>query len=184
MKRFRNHAIKNRRSKRSCMEGFEDLMSGNAGFVAGFEPGRLPPTPVKQLAVLTCMDCRIDVFAALGLEVGDAKVVRNAGAQLSQGAAHDLVLASHLLDVHRILIMPHTRCAMASGDAAALHDRVHSTSGHRLSEVTPRAIEDQRAKLVDDVNALAGHPDLRPGTAVLGAVYDVDTGRLLPVHAA
>ena len=164
------------------MDGFEDLLEGNAAYAEGFDAGSVGPTPAKNLAVLTCMDCRIDVFAVLGLDIGDAKVVRNAGAQLNSGALHDLVLASHLLDVNRILIMPHTRCAMASGDADALSARVSDVTGHHLREVTPRAIDDQQEKLLGDVERLVAHPDLHAGTRVSGAIYDVDSGRLIPIQ--
>jgi len=116
------------------------------------------------------------------LDIGDAKVVRNAGAQLNSGALHDLVLASHLLDVNRILIMPHTRCAMASGDADALSARVSDVTGHHLREVTPRAIDDQQEKLLSDVEWLVAHPDLYAGTCVSGAIYDVDLGRFILIQ--
>ena len=83
----------------------------------------------KGLAILTCMDCRIDPLALGGLSLGDVKVVRNAGAQLDETATHDLVLASHLLDVNRILILPHTRCAMATATDTQMRAIIKMRSG-------------------------------------------------------
>ena len=160
------------------MGGIDDILDANKAYADNFEHERLVGRAAKGLAILTCMDCRIDPLALGGLALGDLKVIRNAGAQLDETSIHDLVLASHLLDVNRILILPHTRCAMASATETQMRDIIKMSSSIDVSELKIRTIDNQEDALVDAVRKLRSNPHLKEGCSVHGGIYDVDSGRI------
>jgi carbonic anhydrase len=98
------------------MSGFADLFSANKEFVKNFKSQDLTGQARKGLAIVTCMDSRIDPLRIVGMAPGDAKILRNAGARITEDVLRTLVLATHLLNVSRVLVMPHTDCKMASGN--------------------------------------------------------------------
>lgn len=155
---------------------FDDVLQANRTWAAGFPHRGATAPATRGLAVLTCMDSRIDPLRALGLDVGDAKVLRNAGGRLTDDMASDLVLATHLLDVRRVLVLVHTSCAMASKTDAEVTAAVREGSGLDAGDHAWQTVPDQRARLEADVARLRAEPLLKPGTVVSGAVYDVDTG--------
>ena len=165
------------------MGGIDDILDANKAYADNFEHERLVGRAAKGLAILTCMDCRIDPLALGGLALGDVKVIRNAGAQLDETSMHDLVLASHLLDVNRILILPHTRCAMASATETQMRDIIKMTSSIDVSELKIRTINNQEDALVDAVRKLRSNPHLKEGCSVHGGIYDVDSGRIKIIEA-
>ncbi len=154
----------------------EELRAANAKYVASFDAEGVPGKAGQRLLLLTCMDSRIVPHAVFGLKEGDMKVVRNAGGQLNPEVIKDIVLASYLLDCECIVIMPHTRCAMASLSVSDVQATLTELSGKDFSSFEPRMIADAHAKLAEDVSALQAHPMLKDGVTVHGAVYDVDTG--------
>jgi carbonic anhydrase len=95
---------------------FDDLFLSNNDYVTGFKAQDLTGQALKGLAIVTCMNSRIDPLKVVGLKAGDAKVLRNAGARVTDDVLRTLILATALLGVTRVLIMPHTDCRMASGD--------------------------------------------------------------------
>ena len=97
-------------------EDFADIMKTNSQFVANFEDEHLTGTARRGLAIVTCMDSRINPLAVVGMRSGDSKILRNAGARVTDDMLRTLVLATYLLGVERVLVMPHTDCRMASGD--------------------------------------------------------------------
>jgi len=101
---------------------FADVITGNDSYAASFGQGDLPARAGQGLAIVTCMDSRIDPLAITGLQAGDAKVIRNAGAQVTDEVLQTLVLAVYLLGVTRVLVMPHTNCKMASATETEVHD--------------------------------------------------------------
>lgn len=161
-------------------DAFDDLVAGNRAFAESFELTGFDGVAHAGVAVVTCMDSRIDPLRMLGLEPGDAKILRNPGGRVTQATLGALVLAVHLLGVNRILIVPHTRCAMASHTEEELRQMVSASSGQDASWQSFCAVGDQIAALGDDVRTVRSHP-LIGGTAagvvdVGGFVYDVDTG--------
>jgi carbonic anhydrase len=124
------------------------------------------------------MDSRIDPLRMLGLRPGDAKIFRNPGGRVTPQALEALVLGVHLLNVDRILVVPHTRCAMASSTQDELRERVGASAGQDASWQTFGVVEDQEAALADDVAVVRAHPLIPESVAVGGFVYDVDTGLL------
>ena len=165
------------------MGGIDDILEANEVYTSSFQHEQMVGRAAKGLAILTCMDCRIDPLALGGLSLGDVKVVRNAGAQLDETSTHDLVLASHLLDVNRILILPHTRCAMAVSTDTQIRAVIEMRSSVKASDLEIRTINDQNQALIDSVRKLRSNPHLKEGCSVHGGVYDVDTGRIKIIDA-
>lgn len=158
--------------------GFDDLVAANAEFADHFALSGFDGVARAGVAVVTCMDSRIDPLGMLGLEPGDAKIFRNPGARVDPSALEALVLASHLLGVRRILVVPHTRCAMASSTEAELHEQISASAGSPASWHHFHVVTDQLRALAEDVTRVRTHPLVKAGTVVAGFLYDVDTGRI------
>ena len=129
------------------------------------------PRPSRRLAVVTCMDARIDVFAALGLRLGEAHVIRNAGGRVTDDVLRSLALSSHVLGVDTVVVMQHTRCGLAG----VTNDELEDATGADL-EFHP--IDDHAAALREDIALLASKPYLEPVKLVAGFVFDVESGEL------
>ena len=158
--------------------GFEDLLRGNAAYAEQFAFGGFDGIAHAGVAMVTCMDSRIEPLEMIGLRIGDAKIIRTPGGRVTPDALIGCILGVHLLGVQRILVVPHTRCAMAGGEDADIVARVARTTGEDLSDLTLGASPDQQARLAEDVDLLARHPHLAGRVEVGGFLYDVDTGRL------
>ena len=135
----------------------------------------------KGLAVVTCMDSRIDPLAVLGMEAGDVKILRNAGARVTDDVLRTLVLAAYLLNVSRVLVMPHTSCKMASATEDEIHQVILDEYGVDTRSIEVRVVEDQIEALDRDVTRIRAYPFLPKDLVVAGAIYDVHTGQLRPV---
>lgn len=158
------------------MTDFEDLLAANRAYAEDFAFAGVTAPASRGLAVLTCMDSRLDPLRALGLAVGDFKMLRNAGGRLTDEMRQDIVLATHLLGVNRVLIMPHTKCAMALSTDAEITARILAETGLDAGSRAWHTVPDQLARLKADVETLRADPLLKPGTVVAGCRYDVDTG--------
>lgn len=161
--------------------GFGDLLEANRTFAASHDLAGYDGVAHAGVAVVTCMDSRIDPLGMLGLKAGDAKIFRNPGGRVTGNALEALVLAVHLLGVDRILLIPHTRCAMASSTEQELRDKVGKHAGVDASWQGFHAIDDQNAALHADVRAVRSHPLIIDRALVGGFMYDVDTGLLTPI---
>ena len=157
------------------MSALPDVLASNDTYVQAFGArADLPPVPARRLAVLTCMDCRLDPLQFLGLDLGDAHVLRNAGGRASDDAIRSLVVSHDALGTNEWLVIHHTACGMESlGD-----DLRRTLADHGLD---PLAIDDPHQSVVDDVARLRRHPLVPPSVAVHGFLYDVETGRLTAV---
>ena len=158
--------------------GFDDLLAANEGYVARFDAADLAGTAARGLAVVTCMDSRIEPLQMLGLSKGDAKILRNAGARVTDDVLRTLVLAVHLLGVERVMVVAHTDCRMTKVNDEQVHEAIRDIAGLDTRSLEFRTIEDQREALSGDVQKIRSSPYLPSGLAVMGAVYDVETGRL------
>ena len=163
------------------MGTFEDVLAANAAYADSFTDLGLPGQAGKGLAVVTCMDSRIDPLGMLGLSKGDAKIMRNAGGRVTEDVLRTLVLAVHLLGVERILVVEHTECKMASATDEQVHAAIHEASGIDTRSLEFRTMGDQLATLTDDVQKVRSSPYLPDSVAVGGFLYDVRTGRLREV---
>jgi carbonic anhydrase len=158
-------------------DAFADVMAGNARFAETADLARLPATAAKGLAVVTCMDSRIDPLRLLGLEPGDAKILRNAGARLTEDVLRTLVLADYLLGVDRIMIVAHTNCRMAGGTEDDVHAAIAAAGGPDTRSISFLTTTDQQAALRQDVQRVRSWPYL-VDVVVGGFIYDLETGRL------
>ena len=157
---------------------FEDLLAANRRFAETFALSGFDGIAHAGVAVVTCMDSRIDPLRMLGLEAGDAKIFRNPGGRVTPQALEALVLGAHLLNVRRILVVPHTRCAMASSTLDELRAKVGDSAGQDASWQPFGVVEDQDGALEDDVRKIRAHPLIPDSVEVGGFMYDVDTGLL------
>ena len=163
------------------MSDFDDLLEANRRFAETFSLGGFDGVARAGVAVVTCMDSRIDPLGMLGLEPGDAKIFRNPGGRVTPQALEALILGVHLLNVSRILVVPHTRCAMASATEQELQERVGSSAGQDASWQSFGVVPDQQAALREDLSKIAAHPLIPDTVQAGGFIYDVDTGLLNPV---
>ena len=163
------------------MADFDDLMEANRAFAADFNLGGFDGKAHAGVAIVTCMDSRIDPLAMFGLRHGDAKIFRNPGGRVTPQALEALVLGVHLLGVERILVVPHTRCAMTSQTEAELRETIGKSAGVDASWQSFGVIDDQVARLREDVRKVRSHPLIPDTTKVGGFVYDVDSGLISPV---
>ena len=157
---------------------FADLLAANRRFAEDFDLGGFDGVARAGVALVTCMDSRIDPLRMLGLTHGDAKIFRNPGGRVTDAALEALVLGVHLLGVKRILVVPHTRCAMASASLEEVRRRVAESAGQDASWQSFGVIADQDAALADDVTKVRTHPLIPDTVEVGGFLYDVDTGLL------
>lgn len=158
------------------MADFDDLIAANRAFADDFDLGGFDGVAHAGVAIVTCMDSRIDPLRMLGLQHGDAKIFRNPGGRVTTAALEALVLGVHLLGVERVLVIPHTRCAMAASTEEELRERVGRSAGQDASWQQFHVVEDQVTALEEDVRKVRAHP-LIPDTVLVGGfLYDVDTG--------
>lgn len=160
------------------MGAFDDVLSANAAYARDFTDGGRPGRAARRLAVVTCMDSRISPLAMLGLAPGDAKILRNAGARVTDDVLRTLVLAVHLLDVDRVMVVAHTDCRMASVTDVEVHQAIEQSAGIDTRSLDFRTISDQRATLGADVQKIRSSPYLPAGMPVVGGIYDVRSGRI------
>jgi carbonic anhydrase len=161
------------------MSSTAELIANNASYVAGFAKGDLPLPPAKKVAVLACMDARLDPAKALGLQEGDAHVIRNAGGVATDDALRSLVISQRLLGTEEIILVHHTDCGMETFSDDAVKDQILADTGLRPSfalEAFPKAEDD-----VKQTAARIKASPFVPHKNIRGFVYEVETGRLREV---
>lgn len=176
------------------MSLLDELLKGNERFrEEAWDPGdrELAAPPAKRLAVVACMDTRYNVERVLGLQHGDAKVIRNAGNRVDDGTLRSLIVAVHLLRVRSIAIMGHTKCGMTMvgrGEFRIAHSINHQT-GVPLHEVMRPDFQrwlggfaDVEQHVRESVELVRGHPYMPKDLEVIGLVYDNDSGLVRPVN--
>jgi carbonic anhydrase len=146
------------------------LLAANADYAAA-RANVHDARPSQRLAVVTCMDARIDVFAALGLHLGEAHVIRNAGGRVTDDVLRSLALSSHVLGVDTVVVMQHTKCGLAK----VTDEELQRLTG---ADVGFLPIDDHARALREDLDVLAKTPYLAPITKLAGMVFDVETGEL------
>jgi carbonic anhydrase len=162
-------------------DDFSDVLGANEEYVAQFKYSELTGRAAKGLAIVTCMDSRINPLSVGGMRSGDAKILRNAGARVTEDVLRTLVLATYLLGVNRILVMPHTDCRMAKETEEELHAHIDREYGIDTRSLEFKTVKDQKAALAQDVQQIRSYPLLRDGVIVGGAIYDVKTGKITPI---
>ena len=163
-------------------DSFKDALAANDEYIKTFKYSELTGTAQQGLAIVTCMDSRINPLSVVGMKSGDAKILRNAGARVTDDVLRTLVLATYLLGVERILIMPHTNCRMAQVDDVEIHREIETKYGIDTSEIEFKTVPDQRQALIEDVQKVRSYRLLNKDVVVGGAIYDVATGKITPVE--
>lgn len=159
---------------------FADVLAANQVWARETEHPQLEARAAKGLAVLTCMDSRIDPLRMLGLDKGDAKILRNAGARVTQDVLRTTVLATYLLGVNRMMIVQHTNCAMASGTEEQIHARISAAGGPDTRSISFKTTTDQAAAIRHDVQRISSWPYL-DHVSVGGFILNLETGELQQV---
>ncbi|MDQ1402872.1 MAG: carbonic anhydrase [Actinomycetota bacterium] len=159
----------------------DDLLQGNARYAAAFSHGDLGPTPARHLAVVTCMDARLDVYAMLGLELGDAHIIRNAGGRVTDDVLRSLIVSVELLGITSVAVIQHTDCGMTKVTNSELRDLLRERRGVDPSSIDFLAIDDHAQAIRNDVDFLTSCGFLPPDLDAYGLLYDVATGRVTPI---
>jgi carbonic anhydrase len=162
------------------MSNTDDLLARNAEFVAAFDATGLPMAPGRKVAILACMDTRLDPAQALGLEPGDAHVIRNAGGVVTEDAIRSLVISQRLLGTEEIVLIHHTGCGMLSFSDDTVLDQIESEVGAR-PDFTLRSFPDLDEDVRQSIASLRANPFLTHTKSVRGFVYDIGTGTLREV---
>ncbi|HHV21905.1 MAG TPA: carbonic anhydrase [Propionibacterium sp.] len=161
------------------MNDFDDLLEANKVYATDFADGYFDGIARAGVCIVTCMDSRIEPLEMLGLKLGDAKILRTPGGRITTDSMVGLILSVYLLNVNRIMIVPHTRCAMASGDDASVADQIMARHGVDIHGMILGSTPDQAAGLRYDVSRLRSHPLVKDLDVEIGGfIYDVDTGRI------
>lgn len=156
---------------------FADVVTANAAYARDFSRHGLSGHAARGLAVLTCMDSRIDPLAMLGLQAGDAKILRNGGGRITDDVLATLVVARHLLGVERLMVIAHTGCRMTAASDDELHAAIRDAGGPDTTGLRLITTPDQEATVCADVERVRSF-SLLEGLHAGGFIYDVDAGRL------
>lgn len=160
----------------------DEALEANAEFAAGFVPIERTAPPTRRVAVLACMDARLRPEDALGLSLGEAHVIRNAGGRVTDDAIRSLMLSSAVLGTREAVVIHHTECGLLGATDAGIRDRVTELTGEDVGDVEFLVFDDAEGALLDDVRALERDRRLA-FDAVTGFLYDVRSGRLREVAA-
>ena len=155
-----------------------ELLAANEHHALSFSQADLPRLPTRKLAILTCMDSRIFPYKMLGLNEGDAHVIRNAGARVTPDVIRSLIISHNVLGTREIVIIHHTECGMQRMTNDALRMGLHKTYGLEPEELDFLLFTDQPQTLRDDIATLRASPFIPDWIPVAGLIYDVKTGRL------
>jgi len=158
----------------------DEVRAANDAYAEGFTKGDLPMPPGRKFAVVACMDARLDPAKALGLEEGDAHVIRNAGGRAAD-ALRSLVISQRLLGTNEVLVVHHTDCGMLTFDNPTLHGICREQLGADASDIDFLPFGDLEQSVRDDVEIIRSSPLIPNDIQVTGFVYDVKTGRIQEV---
>jgi carbonic anhydrase len=159
-----------------------EVQAANERYAAGFTKGDLPMPPGRKFAVLACMDARLDPARALGLEEGDAHVIRNAGGRASLDALRSLIISYKLLGTREFVVVHHTDCGMLTFSNDQIREMLRSDTGADASGIDFLPFSDVEASVREDVSTVRSSPLIPNEIPVTGYVYDVRTGRLAEVR--
>ncbi len=160
----------------------DEVLQANERYAEEFKLGHLPMPPGRKLAILACMDARLTVEKFLGLETGEAHIIRNAGGIASEDAVRSLLISHHLLGTQEFVIINHTDCGMLTFKDEELRDRLEKETGVSASPVHFDAFPDVEENVRRQISRVRSHPWIPRHIPVRGFVYDVRSGRLREVQ--
>ena len=157
---------------------YDEILSANQLFANAFDRSQLPMPPGRKLAVLACMDARLNLYEALGLRTGDAHLISNAGGLATEDAIRSLIISHHLLGTREFLVVNHTDCGMLTFRDDELRARLARDSGADASGLSFHAFTDLEENVRRQVRAIRESPFLPREIPIRGLIYDVRTGLL------
>jgi len=159
------------------MSVVDEVTAANERYASGFAKGELPMPPGRRFAVVTCMDARLDPAGFLGLEEGDAHVIRNAGGLVNDETIRSLLISHHLLGTQQAVVIGHTDCGMLTFTNADVHEKL----GPESESIDFQPFPDVAERVRQSVETIRSHPLLPDSFGASGFVYDVRSGRIEPV---
>lgn len=159
------------------MSAIDELLRNNEAFAEGFDKGDQPRPPARKVAIVTCMDARLNPYPILGLAIGDAHVIRNAGGVITDDEIRSLAISQHLLGTEEIMLIHHTDCGMLTFSDAEFEQMLEREAGRR-PEWPARSFSDLEESVRDSIRRIMQSPFVPRKDEVRRFVYDVKTGRL------
>lgn len=166
------------------MTTFDEFLAADQQYITTFTQGELPMPPARRVAVVTCMDARLHPEKFLGLGIGDAHMIRNAGGRVSDDAIRSLVISERLLGTKEIIVIHHTDCGMLTFTNQQLADKIKHELGVDVGDREFLPFTDLEQSVRDDVATIRSSPLIPQDIPVSGAIYDVHTGKLQEVVRA
>ena len=158
---------------------YQRILDENRRYVEAFDRSSLTAAPLSGLAILACMDARLDVEETLGLRTGDAHIVRNAGGLATDDAIRSLIVSQERLGTTEVLVIGHTGCGLEGADEDEMRERLTARTGQRL-DLAFGSFPDVESSVRAQVARLRAHPWIRP-VPIHGLIFDVETGQLTEV---
>ena len=162
------------------MSSTDDLLANNESYAASFDKADLPLPPARKVAVVACMDARLDVGRALGLQEGDAHVIRNAGGVVTDDAIRSLAISQRLLGTEEIVLIHHTGCGMLTFTDDEFRSAIEQDTGIRPAWAA-ESFSDLEGDVRQSIARIKASPFIPHKDHVRGFVYEVETGRLREV---
>ena len=159
----------------------QEFLKANENYAANFQKGHLPMPPARHVAVLTCMDARLHPARFLGLQEGDAHVIRNAGGRASEDAIRSLVISEQLLGTNTIVVIHHTDCGMLTFSNSDLRTKIKQELHANADSIDFLPFGNLEQSVRDDVATLKASPLIPDNIEISGFIYDVESGKLIPV---
>jgi carbonic anhydrase len=162
------------------MTATDDLLANNEAYAAAFDKADLPVPPAKKVAIIACMDARLNVYGALGLTEGDAHVIRNAGGVVTDDEIRSLAISQRLLGTEEIILIHHTDCGMLTFTDDEFKESIEQETGIK-PEWAAEAFSDLEGDVRQSIARIKASPFIPRKDSVRGFVYEVETGRLREV---
>ena len=164
------------------MSYFDNFLTANQAYVALHGDLRLPIKPKTQVAIVTCMDSRLHVAQALGLALGDAHILRNAGGRVTEDMIRSLVISQQQMGTREIVVLHHTDCGAQTFENESFHEHLKHELGVDVSDQDFLPFQDVEESVREDMQLLRESPLIPDDVVISGAVYDVDTGSMTVVE--
>ncbi|MGT2722071.1 beta-class carbonic anhydrase [Streptococcus porcinus] len=163
------------------MSYFKSFMSANSAYVELHGTAHLPLKPKTRVAIVTCMDSRLHVAQALGLALGDAHILRNAGGRVTDDMIRSLVISQQQMGTREIVVLHHTDCGAQTFTNQSFAEHIQQKLGIDVSDQDFLPFQDVAESVREDMRLLQESPLIPDDVDINGAVYDVDTGKMTQV---
>jgi carbonic anhydrase len=162
------------------MSATDELLENAAKHAEAFDKGDLPMPPARKVAIVACMDARVNPYPILGLELGDAHVIRNAGGVVTDDEIRSLAISQRLLGTEEVILMHHTDCGMLTFNDEDFRRQIQEDTGIKPAW-SPEAFDDLEADVRQSIERIKSSPFIPNKESIRGFIYEVETGRLREV---